>query len=84
MEHKDTTKAVKKTWDWEFKFNQTKNISKWEWVKSVQNNPTITEEQFVSFMTTHPRFGKYPSRNYCPSALKTKYRKLKEQFGFFQ
>lgn len=71
-----------KTFDWEYKFGQTKNITKWEWVKSVQNKP-ITEEEFVAVFSAQPRYGRRPHKKYSPSNSRMVYRKLKANFGFF-
>ncbi len=58
-----------------------------EYLKENFDKP-ITEEEFVAHMQLLKPFSKAASgrarqKNYMPSTLKAKYRKLRSDFGFF-
>lgn len=70
-----------KTFDWKIAKNM-QNSPYLEWLFENQNKP-MTEEEFVNeaIKFKSVRLGK--SYKYSPSHLRSKYRKLKNNFGFF-
>lgn len=74
-----------KQFDWEYAKSITKNPTKLNWLW-LNHNQKITEEDFMvsmqgfrSLSSAKKKYKSYSIRN-----LKYKYRKLKENFGFFK
>ena len=73
---------MKKQFDWDICKSQ-RSPETYNFLKS-NFNKAVSEDQFVEEMSKLPRNKLHASGTRSPSALRTNYKRLKEQFGFFK